>query len=178
VTSTVLLGGARSGKSALAVELGRRWGGAVSFVATAEVRDEDMRRRVARHSRERPEGWNLVEEPLGLEALPLWRSDELVIVDCLTLWVANLLDARGDEEAIVEQARRLAELAGERRCPTIFVSNEVGLGIVPATPLGRRFRDLLGGVNRIFVERADHALFLVAGRVLRLDAVPLEDILT
>lgn len=178
MTSTVLLGGARSGKSALAVELGRRWGGAVSFVATAEVRDEDMRQRIARHRRERPKGWNLVEEPRELEALPLWGSDALVIVDCVTIWVANLLEARSDEEAIVEQARRLAELAGERPCPTIFVSNEVGLGIVPATPLGRRFRDLLGGVNRIFVERADNALFLIAGRVLPLEAVLLEDILT
>lgn len=177
MTSTVLLGGARSGKSALAVELGRRWGGSVSFVATAEVRDEDMRRRVDRHSRERPEGWNLVEEPLGLEALPLWRSDDLVIVDCLTLWVANLLEAGQDEDAIVETARRLAERTSGRPSPTVFVSNEVGLGIVPASPLGRRFRDVLGRVNRVFLERADKALFLVAGRVLPLEAPPFEDIL-
>jgi adenosyl cobinamide kinase/adenosyl cobinamide phosphate guanylyltransferase len=177
VTLTVLLGGARSGKSGLAVELGRRWGGAVSFVATAEIRDEDMRRRIARHSRERPGDWNVVEEPLELEALPLWRSEELVIVDCLTVWVANLLGAGEDEDAIVETARRLVERTRGRPSPTVCVSNEVGLGIVPATPLGRGFRDVLGRVNRVFVERADHALFLVAGRVLPLEAASFEDVL-
>jgi adenosylcobinamide kinase / adenosylcobinamide-phosphate guanylyltransferase len=177
VTSIVLLGGARSGKSALAVELGRRWDGRVSFVASAEVRDGDMRRRVDRHRRERPADWQLVEEPLELVALPLWSSDALVIIDCLTLWVANLLEAGRDEDAIVEEARHLASALRARPAPTVVVSNEVGLGVVPATPLGRRFQDLLGRVNRVFVERADTALFVVSGRVLALEAPPFEELL-
>jgi adenosylcobinamide kinase/adenosylcobinamide-phosphate guanylyltransferase len=177
VTLTVLLGGARSGKSALAVELGRRWHGSVSFVATAEVRDEEMRRRVDRHANERPKSWNLVEEPLELEALPLWRSDELVIVDCLTLWVANLLEAGRDEDAIVEEARHLTSTLRARPAPIVVVSNEVGLGVVPPTALGRRFQDLLGRVNSVFVERADTALFVVSGRVLPLEAAPFEELL-
>ena len=177
MTSIVLLGGARSGKSALAVELGRRWDGRVSFVASAEVRDEEMRRRVDRHRQERPAGWHLVEEPLDLVALPLWPGDGLVIVDCLTLWVANLLEAGRDEDAIVEEARHLTSTLRRRPAPTVVVSNEVGLGVVPSTPLGRKFQDLLGRVNRVFVERADTALFVVSGRVLPLEAVPFEELL-
>jgi adenosylcobinamide kinase / adenosylcobinamide-phosphate guanylyltransferase len=177
VTFLVVLGGARSGKSALALELGRRWSGPVSFVATAEIRDEEMRERVERHRRERPSSWQLVEEPRRLASLHVWRSDDLIVVDCVTLWVSNLLEAAQDDETIVAQARDLASVAVGRRSPTVVVSNEVGLGVVPATALGRRFRDLLGAVNRVLVARADRTLFVVAGHAVRLEPVALAEIL-
>jgi adenosyl cobinamide kinase/adenosyl cobinamide phosphate guanylyltransferase len=177
VTLVVVLGGARSGKSALAVELGRRWSGPVTFVATAEARDEEMRDRIARHRRERPSGWGLVEEPRVLVSLPAWRRDELVVLDCLTLWVSNLIEAGRAENEILREAHALAAVIEGRRSHTVVVSNEVGLGIVPATPLGRHFRDLLGTVNRIFTERADEVLFVVAGRALRLAPISVEEIL-
>lgn len=177
MTLVVILGGARSGKSALALELGRRWPGQVTFVATAEPRDEEMRARIERHRRERPTGWDLVEEPRELGSLSVWRGDDLVVVDCLTLWVSNLLEAKQDEDAIVAKAEELAAVVVARRSPTVIVSNEVGFGVVPATPLGRQFRDLLGTVNRIFVARADTALFLVAGRALRLEPITVGEIL-
>jgi adenosyl cobinamide kinase/adenosyl cobinamide phosphate guanylyltransferase len=177
VTLVVLVGGARSGKSLLAVELGRQWAGAVGFIATAEAHDEEMRERIDRHRRERPDSWELIEEPLELRTRPLWRTGKLVIVDCLTLWVANLLEAGRDEDAIVESAEQLAATARARSSPTVVVSNEVGLGVIPATPLGRQFRDLLGSVNRVFVEQADRAFLVVAGRALPLEAMSLEDVL-
>jgi adenosylcobinamide kinase/adenosylcobinamide-phosphate guanylyltransferase len=170
VSLLVLLGGARSGKSALAIELGRENAGPVSFVATARPDDSEMRTRIARHRDERPSDWQTLEEPLQLAALPaLAEPDALVIIDCLTLWIANLL-ARGDHDAtVLEQAQELARLAAGRRGRVIVVSNEVGLGIIPATGLGRRYRDLLGTVNSIFVGRAETALLLVAGRAVRLE---------
>jgi adenosyl cobinamide kinase/adenosyl cobinamide phosphate guanylyltransferase len=177
MTLVVVLGGVRSGKSALAVEIGRRWPGPVSLIATAEVRDEEMRERIERHRRERPSHWSTVEAPRELASCAPWRSHGLVIVDCLTLWISNLIEAERDAEAIVEAARELVSIALARQAPTIVVSNEVGLGIIPATPLGRRFADLLGTVNRLFVERADPALFVVAGQALRLEPVPIEEIL-
>jgi adenosylcobinamide kinase/adenosylcobinamide-phosphate guanylyltransferase len=177
MTLVVVLGGARSGKSTLAVELGRRWSGPVTFVATAEARDEEMRRRVERHRCERPSGWGLVEEPRDVAELAVWQQDDLVIVDCLTLWVSNLLGSGHDDEAITAAARQLAALVGERRTPVIVISNEVGLGVVPATELGRQFRDLLGAVNRVFAARADSTLFVFAGHPVRLEAIRVEEIL-
>jgi adenosyl cobinamide kinase/adenosyl cobinamide phosphate guanylyltransferase len=164
----LLLGGARSGKSTLAVGRGRAWGGDVVFVATAEARDADMRARIERHRRERPAGWAVVEEPRRLASLPCWGAGALVIVDCLTLWVANLLEAGCGDDEVAAAADELAALAAARAAPAVLVSNEVGLGVVPATPLGRRYRDVLGRVNCVVAARADEALLLVAGRELRL----------
>lgn len=163
---TVLLGGARAGKSALALELAREQSAPVVYVATAEAWDEEMAARIAQHRTERPETWRTVEEPVALRsALASVEPDTCVVVDCLTLWVANLL-ARGDD--VLPEAEAVAELAARRRGPTIVVSNEVGLGIVPASPLGREYRDLLGAVNAAFVRRAKDAAFVVAGRAIPL----------
>jgi adenosylcobinamide kinase / adenosylcobinamide-phosphate guanylyltransferase len=179
VTLVVLLGGARSGKSRLAVEAGRRFGGDVVFVATAEARDEEMSERIARHRQERPASWHLVEEPRELsavEALAPGRR-ELVIVDCLPLWLSNLMERGDSDDEAVEQAAAVASCARERLGPAIVVTNEVGFGVVPATPLGRRFRDLLGSVNQLFVAESERAMLVVAGRALLLAPESLDEVL-
>jgi adenosylcobinamide kinase/adenosylcobinamide-phosphate guanylyltransferase len=176
VTLVVLLGGARAGKSALALELAERWSGSLAYVATAEARDEEMARRIARHRVERPESWTTVEKPLALlEAIEALREDEAAIVDCLTLWVANVLERGDDPAAVVAEAEAAAKRAAARAAPVIAVTNEVGLGIVPANALARSYRDVLGDVNRTFVARAETSAFVVAGKALPLlDAPTLE----
>jgi adenosyl cobinamide kinase/adenosyl cobinamide phosphate guanylyltransferase len=170
VTLVVLLGGARSGKSARAVELAERRGGPVTFVATGQAGDEEMAARIAEHRASRPGEWRTVEEPLDLAgAVSAAEPGATVVVDCLSLWTANALE-RGDSEAQIEaHAGEAARAAAARRGLTIAVGNEVGLGIVPHTPLGRRYRDVLGRVNAIWVDAADEAALVVAGRSLRLE---------
>jgi adenosyl cobinamide kinase/adenosyl cobinamide phosphate guanylyltransferase len=166
----LLLGGARSGKSSLAVELARRRGGSVVVVATAEARDDEMAARIRAHRAERPAEWGTVEEPVDVAAALARVDDEATLVlDCLSLWVANLLE-RGDGESDVEErARKTAACARGRSGLSIAVSNEVGLGVVPPSALGRRYRDVLGRVNAEWAAAADDALLVVAGRALRLD---------
>jgi adenosyl cobinamide kinase/adenosyl cobinamide phosphate guanylyltransferase len=165
----LLLGGARSGKSALAVRLASGFSGPIVVVATAEGRDEEMRERIRRHRRERLQHWGTVEEPVELAAaIGDAPADACVVVDCLTLWTSNLLERGWEGTAIESEAERAAAAAASRSSPTIVISNEVGLGIVPATPLGRAYRDLLGRVNAIFAEAAEEALLVVAGRLVRL----------
>ena len=166
---TFLLGGARSGKSSLAVELAGEWRRPVTVIATAEPRDDDMAERIRVHRDERPDDWTTVEEPLELErAVAAVADEEGLVVDCLTLWVANLLD-RGRAEAEIEEASRAAAARmSSRSGPAVVISNEVGLGIVPATELGRRYRDLLGRVNTQWAAAADSAALVVAGRRLPL----------
>jgi adenosyl cobinamide kinase/adenosyl cobinamide phosphate guanylyltransferase len=169
VTLTLLLGGARSGKSDAAVRLG---GERATLIATAVPGDDEMAERIRRHRAARPSGWVTVEEPVDLGgALAALPAPEPVVIDCLTLWIANLVEAGRTDTEIVEEGRRVAAVAASRQGATIAVSNEVGLGIVPATPLGRRYRDLLGSVNADWAAAADRTLLLVAGRALELDAV-------
>jgi adenosylcobinamide kinase/adenosylcobinamide-phosphate guanylyltransferase len=166
VTLVVLLGGARSGKSALAVDLARRSGAAVTVIATAEALDAEMAERIAAHRAERPAGWRTVEEPLELRAAieDVPPADTLVL-DCLSLWVANVLE----RDSVEREAAAAARVAAARPGLTVAVSNEVGLGVVPATPLGRAYRDVLGRVNAAWVAVADDAALVVAGRALRLE---------
>lgn len=169
MTLVVLLGGARSGKSRLAVALAAR-AEPVTFLATGEAGDEEMRRRIDAHRAERPPGWETVEEPVELgAAIGRVAAGRTLVVDCLSLWVANLLGRGGEEAVVLELGARAAAAAAARPGLTIAVSNEVGLGIVPATPLGRVYRDLLGEVNRAFVEASTESALVVAGRALRLD---------
>jgi adenosylcobinamide kinase / adenosylcobinamide-phosphate guanylyltransferase len=169
VALTVLLGGARSGKSRLAVGLAVASGAPVTFVATGEPGDEEMAARIASHRAERPADWVTVEEPYALEAaLASADPSDTVVVDCLTLWTANALDRDGEPERVLEAAASAAAAAARRDGLTIAVSNEVGLGIVPMEPLGRVYRDLLGSVNRVWVDASADAAFVVAGRLLRL----------
>lgn len=168
---TLLLGGARSGKSARAVDLATSWAGRVVFIATADARDEEMAARIEEHRRTRPPEWTTVEERVDLTgALAGAPADSFVVVDCLTLWVANLLEQGRKESQIESSAAQAAALASSRSSPTVVVSNEVGLGIVPGTPLGRRYRDVLGRVNVSFANVAGRSELVVAGRVLVLEA--------
>lgn len=168
---TFLLGGARSGKSALAVRTASSWNGPVVFVATGTAGDEEMAERIRRHRADRPAAWTTVEEPVQLrEALRGVPSDACLVVDCLSLWVANLLEAGWQDDAVEEEATAVAQTMASREALTLVVSNEVGLGIVPETPLGRRFRDVLGRVNTIFAEAASEPLLVVAGRKIRLES--------
>lgn len=164
---TVLLGGARSGKSSLAERWGAEFDGPVAIVATGEAFDTEMADRIDRHRAVRPAGWITIEEPLDLAgAIASAPPDALVIVDCLTTWLGNLsFHGRAPDAAPV-----LAAIAA-RPGPTVVISNEVGLGIVPADPATRAYRDDLGRLNQLFATAADEAFLLVAGRALRLEAI-------
>lgn len=160
---TLVLGGARSGKSALAVKLASEWEGPVTFIATGEAGDDEMAERIRRHREDRPRDWTTLEEPVELaSALESAPPDAAVVVDCLSLWVANVFD---DD---VEARNERAVAAAKNRARSIVVSNEVGLGVVPVSELGRRYRDVLGRVNAQWAAAADEALFVVAGKTLRL----------
>jgi len=173
----LLLGGARSGKSAYALRLAqdreRAAGDEVCFIATAQGLDEDMTARISRHRTERPAHWRTIEEPCQIdEALGQSSSAGIVIVDCLTLFVSNWLmrhEAEHECEQLVRRiTRNFLELTRTRQQTIICVSNEVGLGVVPNTSLGRVFRDLLGRVNQEFAAEADEVYLLVAGLPLQL----------
>jgi len=175
----LILGGARSGKSAFAERLARSCGPRVLYVATAQAGDAEMEERIANHQAARPETWTTVEEPLRLaQAMGEAKGFDAVLVDCLTLWVSNrMLAAQVEEPQAVEDAL-LAEVgrvldAHRRGAATlILVSNEVGLGLVPPNPLGRAYRDLLGRVNQTFAEAANRVYMLVAGVAVDVKALP------
>lgn len=167
---TLLLGGARSGKSSLALRRAAAAGAPVVFIATAEALDTEMARRIARHRAERDPSWATVEEPLDpAPALAEAQPGACVVLDCLSFWVANLTQGGVTEADLIERAERMADLAAGRVGETIVVGNEVGMGVVPEFELGRHFRDALGRVNAIWAERADEALLVVAGRTLALE---------
>ncbi len=167
IQSILLLGGVRSGKSSLAIAIGEGRRGAVTFIATARPIDDDMAARIDRHRRERPDHWTVLEHPeLDAADLPV-SPDGLIIVDCITVLVANLLYADLDDDSVIGQIGRLGRaLAG---WPAVVVSNEVGMGVHPATELGRRYRDLLGTANKILAASLDATYLVMAGRALRLD---------
>lgn len=163
----LVLGGARSGKSDRACRLGLDSGLPVTFIATATPDDREMDARIRNHRDSRPPRWTTVEEPLQLiAAIEAAPAGDFVIVDCLTLWVSNLLGAGRTAEEIRTIAERAAAELVDRQ--GVVVSNEVGLGIVPANELARTFRDVLGAVNTIFAGRADRSVLMVAGRALEL----------
>jgi adenosyl cobinamide kinase/adenosyl cobinamide phosphate guanylyltransferase len=164
----LLIGGARSGKSELALRLAANQRSPVVFIATAEARDLEMTERIAQHRRERPDSWQTIEEPLRLhEAIEGVARDSCMLIDCLTLWTANALERLGAAETRAV-ASTAASAAAARPGLTVAVTNEVGLGVVPDNALARSYRDLLGHVNAIWAEAADRALLLVAGRALAL----------
>jgi adenosylcobinamide kinase / adenosylcobinamide-phosphate guanylyltransferase len=177
-SSTFITGGARSGKSrfALAEQSDHR---RVVFLATAQPGDAEMAARIARHRAERPGHWTTIEEPLDLVARAeevsagggelsarrgaLARGVDAIIIDCLTLWVANRLLAGHADGAILQGADELADFVARRPCAITIVTNEVGAGVHPETPAGLRFRDLLGSVNQRVAAACDRVILLVAG---------------
>lgn len=170
---TLVLGGVRAGKSTYDQQLAEQ-GERVLFVATAEALDEDMTRRIRAHQESRPADWDTLEEPLdivGALALVLDRYDT-VLLDCLTLWVSNLLlqgeEAGADEVDFTGEVRRLLELYGSGGASWIVVSNEVGLGVIASTRLGRVYAEELGRVNQIVASAADDVLLMAAGLPLSL----------
>ena len=169
--SLFIVGGARSGKSRFAIE---RFSpdDRVVFVATAEARDEEMAKRIARHRAERPSRWSTVEEPIELVSRlrDLDEGCDGVIVDCLTLWVSNLLLRGERDDAILERADALAGLIRNRRSSITVVSNEVGEGVHPETAAGLRFRDALGRVNQQVAAACETVVLMVAGIPLTVKA--------
>ena len=172
----LILGGARSGKSACAEDLARQ-GERTLFVATAEALDDDMKRRIEKHRARRPAAWDTLEEPLDpVAAIPsALAGHDTLLIDCLTLWVSNLLLQPGDdadaETEILSRAGALLDLYDRTDARWILVSNEVGHGVAPATELGRNYRDVLGRVNQLFASRADKVYLMVAGLPVDLKSV-------
>ena len=172
-SSLFVLGGARSGKSRFAVDSNRSRA-RVTFLATAQAGDADMAVRIARHRAERPSHWRTVEAPHDLvDRLRACCADaDAVVVDCLTFWVANRM-LRGDaDEWIVKLGEELAATLALGPADVTLVSNEVGAGVHPATPDGRRFRDLLGSVNQRVAAAADRVVLMVAGLPLTVKPSP------
>jgi adenosylcobinamide kinase/adenosylcobinamide-phosphate guanylyltransferase len=168
---TLILGGARSGKSDYAEKLAAQMGQRVLYIATAEIGDDEMVQRIAAHRLARPAAWQTLEAPrqVGSALAELETSPEALLLDCLTLLVSNILLALENQpqpaiEAAV-QAELEAILAAQVRLnvPLIVVSNEVGLGLVPPYPLGRVYRDVLGRANQYLAARAQRVIFMVAG---------------
>ena len=170
---TLLTGGARSGKSARALTLADR-ARRVLFVATGEAHDEEMVARIAAHKAERPPTWDTLETPRALATALAPHTDhyDLIIIDCLTLWVSNLLLAHPTPIDPVTAVPLLLDVYARSRASWIVVTNEVGLGLVPDTPLGRTYRDLLGAVNRQVAAAADVVEFMVAGLPLTIKPPP------
>ena len=157
----LLLGGARSGKSARAAKLALERSDAPTLIATAEPRDAEMTTRIAVHRARREPGWSVIEEPLDLAvALDQVLGDAPVVVDCLTLWLSNLIEAGRDPAT---EGQRLGDRLRAMRGPVFLVSNELGLGLVPETPLGRVFRDAQGQLNQRIAALADRVEFMAAG---------------
>jgi len=162
---TLILGGARSGKSALALSQAeaeaRRRGGEPVMIATAEALDDEMAARIARHRVERGPSWRTIEAPIAVaEALGTLSGGQAAVVDCLTLWLSNLMFADADLEAATEEL-----FAAAAACPAelVMVGNEVGMSIVPENAMARRFRDEAGRLNRRVAERADRVMVMFAG---------------
>lgn len=164
---TLLLGGARSGKSARALSLAEMAGARRVFIATAEALDEEMSDRISRHKAEREATWTTIEEPLDLVGAMVrsLQSGDVCVVDCLTLWLSNLMHHDLD---IDRETARLCDAVSSHSQPIILVSNEVGLGLVPETPLGRRFRDAQGRLNQDLARVCRTVQFVAAGLAITL----------
>jgi adenosylcobinamide kinase/adenosylcobinamide-phosphate guanylyltransferase len=187
---TLVIGGARSGKSAWADQRAKQSGRRVLYVATATAGDDEMAERIAAHQAQRPASWRTVEEPNNLlQAIQANATPgDVVVVDCLTLWVSNvLLKAIGPERdanmtpltvwtaieaSVVNEAKDMLTDARDRDLTLILVSNEVGMGVVPATSVGRHYRDILGRVNQVVGSASDSLILMVAGLAVDLRQLP------
>ena len=165
-----ITGGVRSGKSKYATKLAQNIANEVIFVATGTAKDEEMTKRIDKHKKSRPNRWRTIEETKNissvlLEIQPPW---ELVIIDCLTFFVSNLLLEGVDEETILQEITEIVDIMLQVDYTTIVVSNEVGGGVVPDNELGRRFRDVIGLANQIVAESAREVYLIVSGMPVQL----------
>jgi len=165
-----ITGGARSGKSAYAIELGSRMQGRKAFIATAEALDEEMKERITLHQKNRPIEWETIEEPVALSG-QLYKIDglyDVVIVDCLTLWLSNILGRDENSDRIIREIECLATTLKTTSYKAIAVSNEVGQGIVPNNNVARLFRDMSGLMNRKVAGVADEVYLITCGIPLKI----------
>lgn len=176
----LVLGGARSGKSELAEKIASRLGGTVTYIATAAIQDPEMAERVKLHQERRPASWITFEEPTNiLGVLKNGKQGDVFLLDCVTLWLTNLLlaenlprsgNATEKQEYILEQAQAAAETIHQGH-HLIIVSSEVGLGLVPEYPISRTFRDLAGKVNQLLAAKADQVYLTIAGLPLEIKSL-------
>ena len=167
---TLYTGGCRSGKSSLALEMARGTSKNVCFIATCVPQDEEMHLRVRKHQQERPSSWHLIEEPLEL-ANAISNVDSsaypVILVDCLTLWICNLMCEENKslttEEEMADKAEKLIDSAKQCGGEVIFVSNEVGMGIMPANVMSRNYVDLAGRCNQVIAREANKVIFVSCG---------------
>ena len=161
-----IIGGCRSGKSTYALQTAEKIpGGRKIFIATCVPQDDEMKQRVARHQRERSQNWVAVEEPLNLPEAILQNSPraDVILIDCLTLWVSNLLMKTDDEKKLADIISQLIDALEKATCPIVLVSNEVGTGIVPENKLARQYRDIIGLANQAVAKTAGKVIWMVAG---------------
>ena len=160
-----ITGGARSGKSFFAQEFSRKFPGPKAYLATAQALDEEMAERILRHQGNRSADWQTLEEPLKVPECLEGHGDyfSLILLDCLTLWISNLMMAGWDEPKILEEADRLLIVCQRVKCSLVIVGNEVGMGIVPDNPPARLFRDLSGLIQQKVARAADEVFFMVSG---------------
>ena len=160
-----ITGGARSGKSHFAQNLAQNFAGPKAYLATAQALDEEMAERIRRHKMSRPPDWQTLEEPVRLgECLREHGARfHVILLDCLTLWVSNVMLAGWTEETILQEADQWIQTGREITCSLILVGNEVGMGIVPDNPQARTFRDLSGRIQQKVAEEADEVYFMVSG---------------
>ncbi len=167
---TFITGGARSGKSSYAVDSAVKSEGETAFIATCAFFDKEMEERIARHRKERPDNWHTYEESYGLTGLfkKIGTEYDIFIIDCVTLFISNLMLKNSDEELIINTVDQLLEMFDNFQCRIFVVSNEVGMGLVPDNPLGRKFRDIAGNVNKMIAAKADGVFFIVSGLPLKI----------
>ena len=160
-----ITGGCRSGKSQFALDYANRHFRKKLYLATCEALDEEMVKRIEAHKKKRGVDWQTVEEPINIaEAISRHENAmEVILLDCITLWLSNLLMRQKSDHEIVNEVSKLTDTVNHGQTSFIFVSNEVGMGIVPVDPLGRRFRDLAGMANQKIAEAAQTVIFMVSG---------------
>lgn len=175
----LILGGARSGKSSFAVSRAEKSGKKAAFIATAQAIDKEMRRRIQLHKQNRPKRWPTIEEYTNILSRieEINQSFEIVILDCLTIYISNLLLQGTDETEIENHIADLVKTLKTANFETLIISNEVGLGIVPNNALSRKFRDLAGKINQITAKQSDEVIFMVSGLPLTIKPSGTSDVL-
>jgi adenosylcobinamide kinase / adenosylcobinamide-phosphate guanylyltransferase len=161
----LVIGGCRSGKSSHALNLANQIPGHKIFIATCMPHDQEMEERVLLHKKQRSRAWTTLEVPIRLpeEITKKSREKNVILVDCLTLWISNLMLENNNQKNIDANIRNLIRSLENAQCPIILVSNEVGTGIVPENSLARRFRDITGFANQKVAACADNVIWMVAG---------------